>query len=233
MSRHPENKNLTIIEDDIFKGLPLTRSRGKCYYQFIKQYLESNKRVMDEALSTHSRTLAVRVDLRFPSNYHDPDCPRCNSKSEITRFIESFKSKVKNQIAKRRREGHRAHSCNVSYIWVLEYGKSGSEHYHIVLFLNGDSFLHRGCKTKPQESSFLINIIVEAWESALNLSFHEAWNLVNIPANASYRLKRPEWPEADNTYRNLYERLSYFAKVTTKAYGAGERNSYGCSRRRR
>ena len=233
MHKHSENKNLIIIEDDTFKGLPLTHPRGKHYYPFIKQYLESNKRIMDEALSTHPRTLAVRVDLRFPSNYHDPDCPRCNSKSEITRFIESFKSKVNNQIAKRRREGNRAHSCNVSYIWVLEYGKSGSEHYHVVLFLNNDSFHNPGYKTTPHKSSLLINMIVEAWESALNVSFHEAWNLVNIPQYASYRLQQAEWPEKDKTYRDLYERLSYFAKEVTKVYGKGERNSYGCSNRRK
>ena len=232
MYKHSKNKNLIIIEDDTFKGLPLTRPRGKYYYPFIKQYLESNKQVMDDALSIHPRTLAVRVDLRFPTNYHDPDYPRYNNKSEITRFIESFKSKVNNHITKRRREGKRAHSCDISYIWVLEYGESSSEHYHVALFLNSNSFRNPGRKTTAHKSSPLINIIVEAWESALNVSFQKAWNLVNIPPNASYCLNKTDWPAEDTTYRNLYERLSYFAKEVTKVYGKGERNSYGCSHRR-
>ena len=233
MYKHPENKNLTIIEDNIFKGLPLTHPRGKYYYPFIKQYLESNKRVMDDALSTHPRTLAVRADLRFPTNHHDPDYPRGISKSEITRFIESFKNKINSDINKRRCEGKRAHSCSVSYIWVLEYGENGSEHYHIALFLNYDSFRHLGSKITSDRSSPLVNMIVEAWESALNVSFEQAWGLVNIPANASYSLKRAASPEQDYEYHKLFERLSYLAKLKTKVYGRGERNSYGCSRRKR
>lgn len=230
---HSENRNLTIIEDNIFEGLSLTRPRGKYYYPFIKQYLESNKRVMDDALSIHPRTFVIRVDLRFPSNYRDPDYPRGISKSEITRFIESFKNKVNSEIDKRRREGKRAHSCSVSYIWVLEYGENSSEHYHIVLFLNGNSFRRPGSKTTPNRSSPLVNMIVEAWESALNISFEQAWGLVNIPRNSSYSLKRATSPEQDNEYRKLFERLSYLTKLKTKVYGRGERNSYGCSRRRR
>jgi len=229
---HSENRNLTIIEDNIFEGLSLTRPRGKYYYPFIKQYLESNKRVMDDALSIHPRTFVIRVDLRFPSNYRDPDYPRSTSKSEITRFIESFKNKINSEIKKRRREGKRAHACSVSYIWVLEYGENGSEHYHIALFLNNDSFRRLGSKTISNSSSPLINMIVEAWESALNVSFEQAWHLVNIPQNPSYSLKLTTYPEQNKEYCKLFERLSYLAKLKTKAYGRGERNSYGCSRRR-
>jgi len=232
MYKHPTNRNLTTIEGVTFNKLPLTRPRGQWHHQFVEPYLLSNKRVMDDALSTHPRTLAIRVDLRFPSIYHEPDYPRGNSKSEITRFIESFKSKVKSEIAKRKREGKRVHSCHVSYIWVLEYGENGSEHYHVALFLNNDSFRSLGSKTTPNESSPLVNIIVEAWESALNISFEQAWNLVNIPLNPSYRLKLAVCPEQDKIYCDLFKRLSYFAKLDTKVYGAGERNSYGCSRRR-
>lgn len=188
---------------------------------------------MDDALNTHPRTLAVRVDLHFPDSYYDPDYPRYNSKSDITRFIESFKNKVNNEIDRRRRDGKRSHPCYVSYLWVLEYGENGSEHYHIVLFLNGDSFRHPGSKTTPDQSSPLVNMIVEAWESALNISFRKAWNLVTIPPNASCHLNKSECPEEDDIYCDLYERLSYFAKVITKVYGTGERNSYGCSRRKR
>lgn len=230
MYRHSKNKNLTIIENDTFNGLPLTHPRGEGYYSFISQYLESNRRVLDDALSIHPRTLAIRVDLRFPTNYHDDDYPKYNNKPEITRFIESFKAKVNSKIIKRRREGKRAHSSNVNFIWVLEYGKNGSEHYHVALFLNGDSFLHPGGKSTPDKSSPLINTIVEAWESALNVSFTKAWDLVNIPPNASYRLKSTEWPEKGTTYCNLYERLSYLAKVNTKFYGVKRRKNYGSSR---
>lgn len=234
MLKHPTNKNLTIIENDTFLGLPLIANvRNDTYYQYIKQNLESNKRVMDDALSTHPRTLAIRVDLRFPDDYLDPDNPTCRVKTEITLFIESFKNKVMSEQLKCSRNGKRVHPCRVSYIWVCEYGVGDDDkpHYHLVLFLNNDMFRSLGKKTTSRESSRLVNMIVQAWESALGVSFRHAWNLVHIPKSACYRLKASDNPENDEEYCSLYKRLSYMAKDKSKNYGTG-RNSYGCSRRR-
>ncbi|MDE1348524.1 inovirus Gp2 family protein [Vibrio aestuarianus] len=231
MHKHPTNKNLTIIEAATYNGLPLiVNTRHNTYYPYIEQYLESNKRVMDDALSTHPRTLAVRVDLHFPPNYFDPDYPRYNSKPEISRFIESFKSKQNSLIVKRRRNGSRAHPSFPSYIWAKEYDNEVKAHYHLIIFLNNDTFRRLGAKTTPNEASPLVNIIVEAWESALNISYRKAWNLVTIPDNASYKLKQVTSPEEDNVYRNLFKRLSYFAKENTKTYGDRQKN-YSCSQK--
>lgn len=229
MSKHPTNKNLNIIKATTFENLPLIKPKGHGSFEFIKQYLVSNIHVIDNALRIHHRSLAIRVDLRFPDNYFDPDYPKMTKEIEITRFIKSFKSKVESLMSQRRRDGKRTHNTSVNYVWVYEYGEGGSYHYHLVLFLNHDTFRHPGTKTSPQQSSPLINMIVEAWESALSISFHKAWDLLTIPPNASYSLIATEWPEEDKIYCALFERLSYFAKLNTKVYGVN-RNSYGCSR---
>ncbi|WP_028866962.1 inovirus Gp2 family protein [Psychromonas arctica] len=234
MRKHPTNKNLNVIKATTFENLPITRPEGRGAYEFIEQYLVSNKRVMNDALNTHRRTIAIRVDLRFPCNYFDADYPKVFNEIEITRFIKSFKSKVESLLNQRRREiksTSNVYNTSVNYIWVCECGEHGSYHYHLVLFLNNDTFRSLGFKSSPQESSNLVNMIVEAWESALNISFRKAWDLVSIPPKASYKLIKRDSPEQDINYRDLFNRISYFAKVITKVYGVS-RNAYGCSRRR-
>ena len=228
MQRHPSNKNLITFQDNTYNGLPLVTSK-RTEYTFIKQYLDSNKRVMDATLDEHPRTLAVRVDLRFPDSYHDPDYPKNNEQREISTFMRSLKAQVESNIASRRREGKRAHSCNVRYIWVNECDDDTRDHYHVVLFFNHDTFRRFGSKNKPECASPLLEMVVEAWKRALHISSRKAWHLVNIPDDATYKLRKVSFPNEDNEYRALFQRLSYFAKDKTKSYGT-RRNRYGCSR---
>ena len=232
MYKHPTNKNLNIIKTTTFENLPLIESRRYGSFEFIKQYLTSNKRVIDNALDVHHRTIALRVDLHLPCNNFNPDYPKITKEIEMTRFIKSFKSKIHALMNRRRRDGNCTHNTCVNYIWVCEYGKNNSYHYHLVLFLNHNTFRHPGIKTTPQQSSPLINIIVEAWERALMVSFETAWDLVTIPQNAIYSLIQTGCPEEDRNYCDLFMRLSYFAKLNTKVYGTN-RNSYGSSHRQR
>lgn len=227
MLKHSCNSNLTLIESSTYKSLPLiTPTTNTKYYQFIKEYLDSNIKVMDQALLNHSRTLAIRFDLHFPSHYFDPDYPAGYSKKEITRFIESFKSKTIYLMRKRVRNGRRIHKNKLSYIWALESGKEGAIHYHVVLFLNNDNF--RSLGIKKSKVSPLLNMLIEAWQSALNITYEKAWNLIHIPENAEYRLKKVNSSQYGGEYRKLYKRLSYLSKADTKVFGQ-RKNSYGHS----
>ncbi|WP_051368822.1 inovirus Gp2 family protein [Psychromonas arctica] len=226
MSKHPINKNLNIIKASTFENLPLGKPKIQGTYRFIEEYLNSNINVMDDALHTHARTLAVRVDLHIPTLLDRS----LNNLQEaiITRFIKSLKSKVESHIARTARGGRRVHYSGVKYIWVCERGKSNKDHYHLMLFLSSDTFRYPIFKSSLK-SSHLAIMIVEAWQSALRVDFETAWHLVTIPSKGSYSLCNTPSPKDDLTYCAVFKHLSYFAKVKTKAYGEN-RNSYGCSR---
>ena len=225
MSKHPTNKNLNIIKATTYNDLPLIKPKYRGAFEFIEEYLNTNFNVMNNALHTHARTLAVRVDLHLPPQTSDGTI-NTFQEALITRFIKSLKSKIKNYIARNAQNGKRVHCPGVEYIWVCEQGVL-KDHYHLVLFLNNDTFRHAGAKRTGHSSSNLINMIVGAWGSALKVNWDKAWDLVTIPPSASYRLRNVNVYDTD--YRDLFQRLSYFAKVKSKVYG-GNQNSYGCSR---
>ncbi|MBB1466593.1 inovirus Gp2 family protein [Vibrio sp. SG41-7] len=227
MPKHPTNKNLTIIKATTFKTLPLGRPRYQGAFEFIEEYLNTNINVMNSALRTHARTLAVRVDLHLPRQASGNASFNNFQEASITRFIKSLKSKIGNHISRTRRNGNSTHRSEVQYVWVCEQGETGQDHYHLVLFLNNDTFRHPGVKRTGEEPSNLIKMIIGAWSSALKIGFDEAWDLVTIPSGASYLLRNTSIPE--QAYCDLFKRLSYFAKVKTKVYGEN-RNSYGSSR---
>lgn len=230
MPKHPTNKNLTIIKSTTFRNLPLGRPQYKGSFEFIEEYLDTNLKVMDNALQTHARTLAVRVDLHLPKQESGNSSFNNFQEASVTRFIKSLKSKIGNHIARTRRNGNSTHRSGVQYIWTCEQGVTGEDHYHLVLFFNNDTFRHPGVKRTGQEPSKLISMIIGAWGSALKVDSDTAWNLVTIPPGASYLLGNTF--KHDDTYCLLFQRLSYFAKVKSKVYKEN-RNSYGSSRLRR
>lgn len=176
----------------------------------IDHYLEKIKQVLDNFLTIHPRVIAIRVDLRFPAGYEG------GNESYVTRFIESFKSKVNAAQNRSRREGKAVHATKVGYIWVKEYGGSGGFHYHLVLLLNGDAFYQLG--VFDVERGNLYARIVEAWASALGVHPVVGRAGIHIPENAIYRLRGED---IINIYRDLFFRLSYFAKQESKMYRHG------------
>lgn len=176
----------------------------------IDNYLEKIKQVLDNFLTVHPRVIAIRVDLRFPGGYVG------ENESYVTRFIESFKSKVNASQNRSRREGKAVHATKVGYIWVKEYGGSGGFHYHLVLLLNGDAFYQLGFFNVEREN--LYTRIVEAWASALGVHPVIGRPGVHIPENAIYRLRGEG---ISFVYKELFYRLSYFAKMESKMYQQG------------
>lgn len=171
----------------------------------IERYFDRIKQVLDNFLTVHPRTLAVRVDLRFPAGYVSAN------ENYITKFMESFKSKINAAQARSRREGKAVHSTKVGYIWVKEYGDSGNFHYHLVLLLNADAFYQLGCFDIDRNN--LYAKIVEAWASALGVHPVTGSVGIHIPDNPIYRLRGES---INRVYEELFFRLSYFAKQESK-----------------
>lgn len=208
MLRHPDNTNLIIHYEATFQGLPVMADKGP----FIREYLGALKQAIDRALAQYPRVLAFRVDLRLPAMTQLPDYAYTNR--VISLFLESFKAKIKHNREMARKANPYAHDSNVRYVWAREQGQGGRPHYHLVILLNQDAFYTVGKLSSDNENMF--HRLQAAWASALRLSVHEVSGLVEVPENATYRLRRD-----DEAYRELFRRASYLCKTATKVFGDG------------
>lgn len=215
-----KNRNLTVLNAKDFRGLPILQFKNGVY----GEYLYNNLNLICHALNRYSKVFAVRVDLRFP-DYYDTDDNRC-----VTRFIESLKAKVAaDYIVKCKNTEGFVHQSEVLYIWVQETGQLNRPHYHLCLFFNGNAYRSLGVFELGRPNMY--NRIVNAWASALALDVVAVQGLVHFPKTPFYQLERVELGRIhlNHTIRELFRRLSYFAKVDSKTYGDGRRH-YGCSR---
>jgi hypothetical protein len=188
---------------------------------FNTTYLQRILRVREKATAEHTRTMAVRVDLRLPDEI------LINRQGLMSRFIESLDAKIAARYRSKLKQGKRTYPCHLRYAWVREMGEINQKsHYHMVLFVNNDTF--NGLGSYGEDGAGLASLIREAWLSALQLSHHsEYWTLARFPDNPLYYL------DVNSAgYKEIYDqltfRLSYFAKERTKDYSREER-SFGCS----
>ena len=192
----------------------------------------------NNAIDEYPRTMAVRVDLRLPSipdlqNHFKVDTPSHKLKVDhavISRFIDSLKSQIREDLKRKRNDGRRVHSCRVRYCWVRELGsKSEQHHYHLILFFNKDTYAHLGDLKSNSLDKNLITKIRKAWASALSGNYDECAGLVFVPKNPIYYLNRNNALSTE-VHSDLIYRISYLAKDKTKPYGDGYR-CFGCSQR--
>ncbi|HHH1419503.1 TPA: inovirus Gp2 family protein [Yersinia enterocolitica] len=188
---------------------------------FNTTYLQRILRVINNATVEHTRTMAVRVDLRLPDDI------LITRQGLISRFIESLDAKIAARYRSKVKQGKRTYPCHLRDAWVREVGEINQKsHYHIVLFVNNDTF--NGLGSYDEEGTGLASLIREAWLSALQLGYGPEYRtLARFPANPLYYL------DVNSAgYREVYDqltfRLSYFAKERTKSYCREER-SFGCS----
>jgi hypothetical protein len=190
---------------------------------FNETYLQRMINVINNAITEHPRTLAIRVDLRLP----DDECSV--RQGLMSRFIESLDAKIEARYRSKQKQGKRIYPCHLRHAWVREVGEENRRsHYHVVLFVNKDTF--SGLGRYDENGTGLASLIQAAWLSGLGLSNQSDYRtLVHFPENPLYYLDI----NAED-YRTIYDRLtfrvSYFAKERTKSYCSEER-SFGCSQR--
>ncbi|HHX8553814.1 TPA: inovirus Gp2 family protein [Vibrio alginolyticus] len=208
-----------------YQGLPTLRSLD----ELNCDYLNTIRKPMDNAVDEYPRVFAVRFDLRQPEG----DFLDCLSRDEIignealgirrtdlaTRFVQSFKAKLKAHERRCHRKGIRVYPCTVRFVWVRERNKSAHDHYHVVLLLNEDRFGRLGNITREGSLAWTIT---SAWASALNSDVDTIRRLVHFPDNACYVLERNSEGFIEQ-FNDLFCRLSYFAKYATKHYGEDNR----------
>lgn len=213
------NLNTTnLLRMDHYTDYPVLKGIGP----LSPYYLDRILTVINRALADHPRTFAIRFDLHLPYGYGDV------GSDLMTKFVESLKAQVKADLYRRAAEGKRVHDCNMRHIWVRERCDSDSPHFHVVVFLNHDTYHTLGAYADEQRRN-MASRIRKAWASTLRRLPEVILGLVHFPTNPTYSLNV-------NTHdfmaikADLFRRLSYFAKLETKEYGTGSR-SFGCSQR--
>ncbi|OHT22348.1 hypothetical protein A3Q29_11045 [Providencia stuartii] len=177
--------------------------------------------VINLAVAEFPRTLALRVDLRFPVNYEYSDSSR-----EITRFIESLKAKLKVDCLKKNKRWGRRWRNRLRYVWVREMGNCNlRKHYHALLLFNKDLY---HCAGIFDSDDSLAALIQQAWCGVLGLSPALYRSLVNFPIKGAFHLNINR-EDYERQLTELLERMNYLAKDYTKCYGDGYR-SIGRSR---
>ncbi len=230
----------------VVRDLPVFCGKEGLYHEHLNACL----RVINDALEDHTRTLAIRVDLRAPGFMGQlPD-------AAISHFIDTFKDKVKQDRRKAARVSEYPKPCKVRYIWVRERDKAQNDHFHVLLLLNQDVYPSLGWFNSERQN--LANRIKESWALALGTYPENLGGCVYFPKNGEYivnatvepdnsllwLMESEEWLEMDkderydelawfnDRYEGLFYRVSYFCKANTKVFGRGLR-SFGCSRLKR
>lgn len=185
------------------------------------EYLRRLEEVINYALGESNRVFAFRVELRFPAGtaweYAEAD------NRVITRFIESFKAKIRHNRQCAKQLTPHTHDSAVRYVWAREIGEEGSVHYHVLILLNGHAYYSLGDFTLGRDNNY--NRVNEAWASALGLYVSQLSGLVHFPVNPVYRVERNDQLEINN----LFYRASYLCKADTKYFGNGV-HGFGASR---
>lgn len=220
--RHTQNKNLTILNQPNFLGIPVYSG-----VPLAVNYLHAINNTMTKAVNEHCRTFAVRVDLHLPGIVNDVDYPIDFENKLMSRFIDSFKAKLNAAEQRKRKAGKRIYPCTVRNLWARERCEAEKDHFHVFLFLNNDTYNRLGKYNQLGDNT--LTRIIEAWASAIGVDEFSAMNLVQFPKDPIYYLDRNS-PTFSTDYAEAFQRASYLAKVTTKHYGVAGGNAFGCSR---
>jgi hypothetical protein len=211
------NKNHHLHFGVEYSSMPVMNGN----YPMIEEYLDALEAVIAKAIDEHRRVFAFRFDLHFPAN--EAASPRTLSNLPASKFVDSFKAKIRYNRTAAAKTSTFVHNTKVRYFWVREVGDLGRVHYHFVVLLNGNAFNWLGSYHAPGGNT--ANRVWEAWASALGETVENAKPLVHFPKNPSYMLVRDD-PESVEAF---FHRASYLCKARTKHYGLGH-HGYGASR---
>jgi len=143
------------------------------------------------AVSKWSRVFVLRFDLHTHSNTQD--------NKPVTAFRKRLFQKLK------RVYGFK----DIGFCWVREQERAKSQHYHWVLFLDGDLVRH---------SKRINEMVKQAWENPTG-------------SNTMPTIKRPFYfADSDQIAQEAIYRVSYLAKPRGKGYRPSQTKDFQCSR---
>jgi hypothetical protein len=220
---HQANKNLTTYQGRKFNGVTLLPNQ-----EFFSEYLQSIEELMGRALKEHKRTLMIRFDLHFPQQVDCCDFPSLYKSNVISRFFASLEAKFKADLVKKKRNNKRVHHSNMRYVWAREQRGANQPHYHVALFVNGDTYNSIGSYNHQANNNAAR--ITQAWASALDVEMYTANTLVHFPLDRPVYYLDVNSSSFERVYGDAFKRLSYLCKQDTKHYNNSGK-SFCCSRR--
>ncbi|OUR63525.1 hypothetical protein A9Q79_10300 [Methylophaga sp. 42_25_T18] len=180
---------MTFDEKFVHNGTEyrVNAKKSGLYVQILKRIIEQ----FEIAVIKWKRVLVLRFDLHT-------HCITKDNK-QMTAFRKRLFQKIKREYGFK----------EIGFCWVREHEKGKKQHYHWVLFLDGDVIRH----------SARINIIIkEAWESPTGNYY--------MPT-----IKRPFYfVDRDQVAKDAIYRVSYLAKTRGKGYRDKQTKDYQCSR---
>ena len=148
----------------------------------ITNYLERLETLLHRVIQLNSRTLAIRIDLRFPLHYQltqEVD----QSNEVMTRFFRYLNNELQSAGTK--------YSTQLHYAWSREKHNSTKPHYHLLMLLNGDAFNSLGdMHSSPSgyyDKANLYHRIVRSWAKAIHWPLDQMEGLVHVPQDRVLR----------------------------------------------
>lgn len=164
---------------------PINSAKSGCYTLILQRLIEQ----IGAMRTIYGRVFFVRLDLHHASP--EPTSER------ISMFIKSARSFTL----------RRYQTPHMGFLWVREQENAKSQHYHMVLMLDGDKLRH---------PARLLDELGEIWG--------RLGGTTSIPKNPFIFIDTPELV-ADAIYRG-----SYLAKARGKGYRPDGVRDFGCSR---
>jgi len=211
-----ENPNLNLHYDNRYLGLPVQTSAGP----LVKEWLERIRLSILEQLAKHSRVLAIRIDLRFPSNYWGYEEEFLGNE-----FITDFRAHLKRELDRLPQD--RNH--DLMLLCAREYDKHERKpHFHLLILLNGNAF--RGTGKWDLSCENLYTRLHEAWAYALGMRAPEIQGLIQFANGSALESRGQSYVRYgsmllergdEQMFQNLFWVSSYLAKVATKNFHDG------------
>lgn len=212
--RSPHNHNHTLHYDTVFKGFHLHMANAP----YIQEFLERLYIVMLRSLENHRRILAVKFDLHLPANAN-PYMQR----NPITDFIDRVKAGIASYQNSLKRQGKRVYPTEVEYVAKIEQVGSDREHYHVVIFVNKDTFYKVG-NLSCVDPTQLGQIIRQAWLKTHGLPIYSPAALFHT-TNPVFRVLYGPLNANDETHKEAFLHYSYLCKEQSTKY-QGKRQSF-------
>lgn len=215
-------KHLTIAQISNYNGLPVNRN-----YPLVIDYLDKTKNVLDKAINQFPRTLTVLFELRFPAYWRNCDVFADRAENIISQFFKLLGREIDKLINARKKKDVYVHPNAIRYIWAREQSESDYPHFHVAIFLNNQCFWRIG--SHDANGKGIGTCICVAWSKAIGLDYNAPNSLVNFPDNGSKIVNSRSFNYSED-YKDLFYRLSYYSKQTTKIFNCKYR-CFGYSQR--
>jgi protein GP2 len=180
-----------IVFDDTFKHDGKTYKVNSAVSGLYAEILQRIIEQFEIAVSKWKRVFVLRFDLHTHSNTKD------------NKLMTAFRKRLFRKLK-------RIYGFNqIGFCWVREQERAKSQHYHWVLFLDGDLIRH---------SKRINEMVKQAWEMP-NGNYH-------MPT-----IKRPFYfADNEQVEQDAIYRISYLAKTRGKGYRSPQTKDFQCSR---